>query len=214
MTQADLPTAAVGDDVPPERADGESRLLDGLRRGDPAAANELVERYTARAYRLAMAITRNVQDAEEVVQDALWSVLRSVDSFRGDAALGSWLYRIVTNAACQKMRRTARHRAEISLDDVLPRFHEDGAPTAIVDDWSERLDDPAIRGRVRAVLTAAIDELSPEYRAVVLLRDVEGLTVAEAAAAMGITVPNAKSRLHRARLFLRKRLAGVMADAA
>jgi len=101
MTQADLPTAAVGD--VPDGADGESRLLDGLRRGDPAAANDLVERYTARAYRLAMAITRNVQDAEEVVQDALWSVLRSVDSFRGDAALGSWLYRIVTNAACQKI---------------------------------------------------------------------------------------------------------------
>jgi RNA polymerase sigma-70 factor, ECF subfamily len=212
MTQADLPTAEVAD-VPSEGADGESRLLDGLRRGDPAAANDLVERYTARGYRLALAITRNVQDAEEVVQDALWNVLRSVDSFRGEAALGSWFYRIVANAACQKMRRTARHRADISLDDVLPRFHEDGA-SAIVDDWSGRLDDPAVRGRVRAGLTAAIDELSPEYRAVVLLRDVEGLTLAEAAAAMGITVANAKSRLHRARLFLRKRLAGVMADAA
>ena len=213
MTEADAPTAAVGDG-PSDRADGESRLLDGLRRGDPAATTELVERYTARAYRLAIAITRNAEDAEEVVQDALWSAIRKIDTFRGDAALGSWLYRIVTNAACQKMRRTAHQRAEISLEEVLPRFHEDGAPLAVVDDWSGRLDDPAIRGHVRAVLNAAIDDLSPDYRAVVLLRDVEGVPLAEAAAAMGITVANAKTRLHRARLFLRKRLASLMANAA
>jgi RNA polymerase sigma-70 factor, ECF subfamily len=205
VTQADVPSAAVGDG-PPDRTDGESRLLDGLRRGDPAAANELVERYAARAYRLAIAITRNADDAEEAVQDALWSAIRNIDTFRGEAALGSWLYRIVTNSACQKLRRTAHRRAEISLDEMLPRFHED--------DWSGRLDDPAIRSRVRATLNAAIDDLPPDYRAVVLLRDVEGLTLAEAATSMGITVANAKSRLHRARLFLRKRLASVIADAA
>jgi RNA polymerase sigma-70 factor, ECF subfamily len=206
MRQADVAGSALDDDA----ASGERRLLDGLRRGEPAAENELVERYAARAYRLAIAITRHAADAEEVVQDALWSAIRKIDTFRGDAALGSWLYRIVTNAACQKVRRTAHQRAEISLDDVLPCFHEDGAPAAIVDDWSGRLDDPAIRSQVRATLSAAIDDLSPEYRALVILRDVDGLTIAEAATSMGISLANAKTRLHRARLFLRKRLAVVM----
>ena len=210
MRQADVAGGALDDDA----ASGERRLLDGLRRGEPAAENELVERYAARAYRLAIAITRNASDAEEVVQDALWSAIRKIDTFRGDAALGSWLYRIVTNAACQKVRRTAHQRAEISLDDVLPRFHEDGAPAAIVDDWSGRLDDPAIRSHVRATLSAAIDDLSPDYRALVILRDVDGLTIAEAATSMGISLANAKTRLHRARLFLRKRLAVVMETAS
>ncbi len=210
MRQADVAGGALDDDA----ASGERRLLDGLRRGEPAAENELVERYAARAYRLAIAITRNAADAEEVVQDALWSAIRKIDTFRGDAALGSWLYRIVTNAACQKVRRTAHRRAEISLDDVLPRFHEDGAPAAIVDDWSGRLDDPAIRSHVRATLSAAIDDLSPDYRALVIWRDVDGLTIAEAATSMGISLANAKTRLHRARLFLRKRLAVVMETAS
>jgi len=210
MRQADVAGGALDDDA----ASGERRLLDGLRRGEPAAENELVERYAARAYRLAIAITRNAADAEEVVQDALWSAIRKIDTFRGDAALGSWLYRIVTNAACQKVRRTAHQRAEISLDDVLPRFHEDGAPAAIVDDWSGRLDDPAIRSHVRATLSAAIDDLSPDYRALVIWRDVDGLTIAEAATSMGISLATAKTRLHRARLFLRKRLAVVMETAS
>jgi RNA polymerase sigma-70 factor (ECF subfamily) len=214
MIRADAPPATP-DDAPPSGTDGgDARLLAGLRRRDPAAANELVDRYAARAYRVAIGITRNAADAEEVVQDALWNGIRNVDSSRGDAAFGSWFYRIVANAACQKLRRTAHRRAEISLEEVLPRFHEDGAPEVLIDDWSGRLDDAATRTGVRTALSAAIDELAPDYRAVVIMRDVEGLTLAEAAAAMGITVANAKTRLHRARLFLRKRLAAFMEAAA
>ena len=203
--------AVVAMDGPAAGVDGDGRLLEGLRRGDPAAAEELVGRYGARAYRLAIAITRSAADAEEVVQDAIWSVVRKIHTFRGDAALGSWLYRIVTNAACQKLRRTAHRRAEISLEEVVPAFHEDDP---VLEDWSERLDDPTLRSDLRAALSAAIDELSPEYRAVVVLRDVEGLAMAEAATSLGISVASAKTRLHRARLFLRKRLAAFMATAS
>jgi RNA polymerase sigma-70 factor (ECF subfamily) len=194
----------------PTRVDVDGQLLEALRRRDSAAAEGLVARYGARAYRLAMGITRNAADAEEVVQDAFWSVIRKVDTFRGDAALGSWLYRIVANAAFQKMRRGAHRRTEISLEEVLPAFHEDSAAPPLIDDWSGRLDDPAIRSDLRSALSAAIDELSPEYRAVVVLHDVEGLPTAEVAKSAGITVANAKTRLHRARLFLRKRLATFM----
>jgi RNA polymerase sigma-70 factor, ECF subfamily len=193
----------------PRRGESDHELVAALRDDDPAAAERLLERYGARAYRLAIGITRNVSDAEEVVQDALWSVVRNVERFRGDAALGSWIYRIVANAAFQKLRRTARHRTEIALDDVLPALHEDGH-VATADDWSDRLDDPAIATDLRAALSAAIDELAPAYRAVLVMRDVEGLSIAEASAALGITVANTKTRLHRARLFLRTRLAHFM----
>src|SRR5262249_58807263 len=125
-----------------------------------AAATELVERYAARAYRVARAITRHADDAEEVVQRALWNAVRNVDTFRDEAALGLWFLRVVTNAACQKARPTSRTRDDICLEDVLPRFHEGGGPT-VVDDWALRLNDPATHTRVRAALDAASDELPP-----------------------------------------------------
>jgi len=212
MTEADAPTV-VGDDMPPARPDGELGLLEKLRRGDPAATTELIERYAAQAYRVALAITRDAEDTEEVVQRALWNAVRNVDTFRDEAALGLWFLRVVTNAACQTARPTSDARADVSLADVLPTFHEDGGPV-IIDDWSLRLNQPALRQRVNAALNAAIDELPPDYRAVVVLSDAEGLTPAETASALGLTVAGVKTRLHRARLFLRRRLTALMEAAA
>ena len=186
--------------------DSDAPLLSALQRRDPSAAERLVARYGARAYRLAIGITRNAQDAEEVVQDALWSVMRKIDSFRGDAAFGSWLYRIVANAAFAKLRRGGIRRGEIPLDDVLPAFHEEGEHVAPIVDWSAAVEDPLSQTGLRAALSEAMDELPPDYRAVVVLKDVEGMSTADVASSLGITLPNAKSRLHRARLFLRKRL--------
>ena len=186
--------------------DNDGPLLWALQRRDPTAAEHLVARYGARAYRLAIGITRNAQDAEEVVQDALWNVIQKIDSFRGDAAFGSWLYRIVANAAFQKLRRSAFRRREIALDEVLPAFHEDGEPAALILDWSAAVEDPSAQAGLRAALAEAMDELPPDYRAVIVLKDVEGLSSVDVASSLGITVANAKTRLHRARLLLRDRL--------
>ena len=97
------------------------RVLAALQAGDPSAAERLVAHYGDRAYRLAIGITRNVQDAEEAVRDAFWSVIRNIGTFRGDSGLGSWIYRIVLNAAYQKLRGRARRRDDISLDECCPR---------------------------------------------------------------------------------------------
>ena len=186
--------------------DNDRPLLWALQRRDPTAAEHLVARYGARAYRLAIGITRNAQDAEEVVQDALWNVIQKIDSFRGDAAFGSWLYRIVANAAFQKLRRSAFRRREIALDEVLPAFHEEGEPAAPILDWSAAVEDPSAQAGLREALAEAMDELPPDYRAVIVLKDVEGLSSVDVASSLGITVANAKTRLHRARLLLRDRL--------
>jgi RNA polymerase sigma-70 factor (ECF subfamily) len=203
------PGSGAREDAQPDR-DGE--LVETLRRGVPTAAERLVATYGSRAYRLAIAITRNGADAEEVVQDAFCSVIRSIETFRSESAFGSWLYRIVTNAAYQKLRGRATRPVTISLDEVLPAFREDGRARQLAD-WSASLDDHTRRTELRLVLAAAIDALPADYRAILVLRDVEGLATAAVAATLGLTIPNVKSRLHRARLFLRHRL-GVHLTAA
>jgi RNA polymerase sigma-70 factor, ECF subfamily len=186
--------------------DRDGALVAALRRGDPTAADDLVTAYGDRACRLATRITRNAQDAEEAVQDAFLSVIRKIDTFREDATLGSWVYRIVSNAAYQCCRRRRRRSADVSLDNLLPAFDQHGRHVAPIADWSTSVDDPARQTELRMVLSAAIDELPADYRTVVVLRDVEGLPHREIAEALGLTVVNVKMRVHRARLFLRKRL--------
>jgi len=194
----------------PPRLDADASLVEALRRREPSAAGELVVRFGARAYRLAWRITRNAEDAEEAVQDAFLNVTRKMDTFRGDSAFRSWIYRIVSNAACQKRRGPANRRAELSLDVGLPVFHEDGRHAEPIADWSPAVDDPSRRTELRLALTAAMAELPADYQTAVLLHDVEGLPNSEVAETLGISVGNAKTRVHRARLFLRKRLAEAM----
>ena len=194
----------------PSKIDPDWQLLEALRRRDATAAECLVSTFGDRAYRLAIRITGNQSDAEEAVQDAIWAVIRRIDTFRGDAALGSWIYRITANAANHKRRRGARRSHEISLAEILPSFQEDGCHAEPIIDWSTELDDPVVQSELRSVLTAALEELPDHYRAVIILRDVEALSMSEVADCLNITVPTAKTRTHRARLFLRQRLAGFM----
>jgi RNA polymerase sigma-70 factor (ECF subfamily) len=184
------------------RIDRDGSLVAALRRRDATAAEDLVATYGDRACRLATRITGNAQDAEEAVQDALLSVIRKIDTFRGDSAFGSWLFRIVTNAATSRRRRGA----DVSLNDLLPVLDEHGRHVAPIADWSKSVDDPVHQTELRMALCSAILELPADYRTVVLLRDVEGLSHPEIAETLGLTVSNVKARVHRARLFLRKRL--------
>ncbi len=194
------------------RLDPDQDLLTTLRERGPTAAEALITSYGDRAHRLAVRITGNQQDAEDAVQDAFWSVVRKIDTFRGDSAVGTWIYRIVSNAAYAKIRRRPR-LGDIALDDVLPPFDEDGRHAGSITDWSSRIDDPAVQSELRSVLSSAVLELPAHYRAVVVLRDIEGLSPAEVADALAISVPTVKSRTHRARLSLRKRLSMFMATA-
>ena len=194
-------------------ADQDHELVEALRLHEPTAAERLVATYGDRAYRLARGITGNAQDAEEVVQDVVWTVVRRIDTFRGESAFGSWLYPIVTNAAYQKVRGRQSRRAELSLDDVLPLFDERGRHVAPVADWSARVEDPAVQTDLRVALTSAIDTLPTDYRTALLLRDVEGLSHLQVAEVSSLSVPTVKSRVHRARLFLRKQLGDTMTTA-
>jgi RNA polymerase sigma-70 factor (ECF subfamily) len=194
------------------RVDPDQDLVTALCEREPTAAEALVTAYRDRAYRLAARITGNQQDAEEAVQDAFWSVVRKIDTFRGDSAFGSWVYRIVSNAAYGKIRRRPKAFVDMALDEGLPPFHE-GGHEGLISDWSSGIDDPAVQTELRSALSSAVAELPAHYRAVMVLHDVEGLSMAEVADALAISVPTAKSRAHRARLSLRKRLSMFIAMA-
>jgi RNA polymerase sigma-70 factor (ECF subfamily) len=195
------------------RVDPDATLVEGLRRDDPAAVEQLVERYADRVYRLALRITGSREDAEEAAQDALWTADRKIHTFKGDAAFGSWLYRVTANAAYMKLRARRAKSHEIPLEDVMPVLDGDGAHFAPMEDWSERVDERALQGELRRVLESAIDELPPDYRTVLVLHDVEGLPNPEIAEALGLSLPAVKSRIHRSRLFLRRKLSGYLTPA-
>jgi len=154
------------------RADRDLALLEALRRRESTATERLVATYGDRAYRLAIRITGSGSDAEEVVQDAFWAVVRKIDTFRGDAALGSWVYRIVANAAYQKLRGRRSRRTDLSLEEVLPLFDQQGRHVAATGDWSPRVNDPSVQTELRLALTAAMSELPALSRTILVLRDV------------------------------------------
>ncbi len=193
--------------------DRDADLVEGLRRQEPGAAEALVAAYGDRVYRLAIRITGNSSDAEEVAQDALWAAMRKIHTFRETAAFGSWLYRITANAAYQKLRSRQSKRQEISWEDLLPTFDEMGAHAEPVRDWSARAEEPALQTELRTVLTTAINDLPGDYRTAFLLHDVEGLSNPEIAETLHISLPAVKSRVHRSRLFLRNRLSDYLRPA-
>jgi len=188
------------------RVDRDRPLVEALRLREPTAVERLVRAYGHDAYRLAVGLTGNAQDAEEVVQDASWAVARKIDTFRGDSAFGSWFYRIVANAAYNKLRGRRARRQEISLDDVPPSLHADGPHAEAIVDGAPNVEHRSLHAELRMVLTSAIGELPADYRTALVLHDVEGLSSPEVARSLRISVANAKSRVHRARLALRKRL--------
>jgi RNA polymerase sigma-70 factor (ECF subfamily) len=182
-------------------------LVTRLRAGDPVALEPLMDRYAKRVYRVAYGITRSEADAEEVVQDVFHTLFRKAESFEGRSALGTWIYRVATNAALLR-RRGKRHQVEVMLEDALPTFLEDGHRAGdrsyVLADWSDTPEEELLSRETRAVVSRALDALPDHYRAVLVLRDVEGLSSEEAAAALGESVASVKSRLHRARMALRE----------
>ncbi len=184
----------------------DERLHQELLAQTPEAVEELVARFGARIYRLAVRVTGRPEDAQEVTQDVLWAIVRKIDTFKGESAIGSWIYRITVNAAYQKLR-SRRGKEEVSWEELLPSFDSDGHLVESVHDWTVAFEDPAVQAEARRRLQDAIDSLPADYRTAFVLHDLEGLPNPEIAELLGISLPAVKSRVHRSRLFLRQRLA-------
>jgi len=213
VPQADTMTEPEPRPAGAPRVDRDAALVEALRRGDEAASELLLETYGDRVYRLAIRITGNEQDAEEVAQDALWTAARKIETFKGESAFGSWVYRITANTAYQKLRGRRSRRNEVLWDDLQPVFDNHRRHSQPVVDWSGKAEEPALQTELRTVLTTAINELPADYRTAFLMHDVEGLSNPEIAETLHLSLPAVKSRVHRSRLFLRERLSRYMAAA-
>jgi RNA polymerase sigma-70 factor (ECF subfamily) len=186
---------------PPQTEDQETRLIEKLRAGDDGAYEVMVRRYGGRMLAAARRILKNEPDAHDAVQEAFLSVFRSIGNFAGEAALRTWLHRIVINAALMQLR-SRRRRCEESIEPLLPRFNEDGnwaqegCPNIPLDDLQER--------RERMVLVReCMDKLPEGYRTVLLLRDLDDLDTEETARLLNVSTTAVKVRLHRARQALK-----------
>ena len=187
----------------------EQSLIAASKDGDPAALDALVRTHQNRVYGFAMRMCRNVEDAKDILQETFLGMVRSIREFREESKFSTWLYRIASNA-CLKKRRRGVHdptpEQELSLDELMPRPDSEGRKPEIAD-WSDDAERALLRGELSARMEAAIDTLPKDYKIVLVLRDVEGFSAEETAEMLKLSVPAVKSRLHRARVFLRRELA-------
>ena len=191
--------------------DSDADLITRIKRDEPQAFDLFVERYGSRIYGFGMRVCGEHEDARDVLQDTLLQAYRSLKRLDEPRALRSWLYRVVSNACLMKRRKRAgQPEREISLDELMP----DGADDAQreIPDHGELQDRAAERAEVRKVVREAIRDLPPDYRVVLVLRDMEELTTKDTAAALELPESTVKMRLHRARLAVRDRLAAAARD--
>ncbi len=182
----------------------ESRMIASILAGDAQLFHELIRPYERRVYAMALSFLRNEPDAEDVAQEAFLKAFRNLAGFRGDAKFGTWLVSITLNEARSRIRR----RDAIKMESLDETQDEQGQTSpALLRDWKEIPSEALERKELRVLLQKAITALPLIYREVFQLRDVEQLSVNEAAAALGITISAVKVRLHRARMMLQKNLA-------
>lgn len=185
--------------------ESDEALLAAARRGDRAALGKLLARHEAQVYRYGLRMCRNDDDAKEVLQETLLAMARTVADFRGDASIPTWLY-TVARSFCIKRRR--RKKGEPGASDVEPL---DAAAAQRTPAEAATPEEQTAARELDRALDQAIAALPAEAREVLLLRDGEGLTAPEVASVLGLTVEAVKSRLHRARLAVRQKLAPLMA---
>jgi RNA polymerase sigma-70 factor (ECF subfamily) len=187
----------------PIEIDDEAAIVAQARLGDAKAFSELLRRYEGKIFRLALHITQNREDAEDVLQEAFLKAYEHLDQFQGQSRFYTWIVRIAVNQALMKLRKRKSDRS-VSLDDTIDTGEDTVAREIAA--WDENPEQRYSREEINEILGSAIDGLAPIYRAVFVLRDVDGLSTEEAADALDLSVPAIKSRLLRARLQLRDKL--------
>ena len=195
----------------PQTDGNELDLIHKAKDGDPRAFTELVKKYESTVYNFAFKVCRDKEQASETLQDTFVNVYRKLDQFNNKAKFSTWLYQIVTNNCLMKRRRSKLEKSSVSMESTEvvseePMYDHRVPSIHSVPLWRDTPQDEIIKKELRAHLDEAILKLPMDYRIVFILRDVEGKSSEEAAKILQLSVPAVKSRLRRARMFLRKEL--------
>lgn len=177
--------------------------VEALRIGDRAEFARLVDAYSAPIYRLGLKMLGNPQDAEDVLQNTFLNALTHLADFEGRSSLSTWLYRIASNEALMLLRRK---KNVVNLDDFQPEDAEETPLPEVFVDWSALPEDELLSSESKTALDGAVKKLPESLRMVFFLRDIEGLSIRDTAEILNLTETNVKTRLLRARMFLREQL--------
>ena len=184
----------------------EEQLVKNLQAGNLDSFEQLANLYQKKIYSLSFNLTRNAMDSEDVTQEVLLTLFRKIHTFQGRSAFSSWVYRITLNSTYMKLRSRKKEHS-ISIEELLPSFNGSGFQQEKIQDWSEKTESLLFDNEVRETIQKAVNLLPDKEKIVFLLRDVEGLSTSNVSEVLNLSIPAVKSRLHRARLFLRKKLA-------
>lgn len=183
------------------------RFIERLRRRDEHAFNELVLSYEGQVYRLVWRMLGNRQEAEDMTQEVFVQVFRSIESFRGDAKISTWIYRIAMNLTRNRSKYLARRKqnSHAELDGAEPEIAHNGAQ-GITAGETNRPDWDAMGNQAERIVLECLSQMEDEFREILVLRDVEALSYEEVAAITGLAPGTVKSRLHRARTLLKSQV--------
>ncbi len=193
---------ALRNGSPPILDNDEAALIARLRANEAAAYEALVRDYGGRMLAVARRILIDEDHSRDAVQEAFLSAFKSIGGFEGGSRLGTWLHRIVANAALMKLRARGR-KPETRIDDLLPTFEQDGHRQNAVSAWDGAADVLAQRAETREIVRRSIVRLPDDYRTVLMLREMDQLDTEETAELLGVNQGVVKTRLHRARQALR-----------
>ena len=183
----------------------EGKMIAAILAGESQRFHDLIRPYERSVYVMALSFVRDESDAEDIAQEAFLKAFRNLASFRGEAKFGTWLISITLNEARSRLRR----KKLLKLEPLEVSNDDDGSHVspALLRDWKEIPSEALERSEMRSLLQKAVEELPPIYREIFVLRDIEELSINEAAEVLQISVASVKVRLHRARMALQKTLA-------
>ena len=192
---------------------GQQQIIQGLKDADSEVIDDFIQQFSRPLFGVILNYTKNPPDAEEILQDTLLRVIRKIDTFREESDIWPWMKRIAINNSIMWLRKNrARRGREIQLEVFTPTFSEDGYLQSPVFRWSVDPEDLILNAELADQLYEAIQSLPFEYRVPLVLRDTEGYPIKQIASLLGLKESTAKTRIHRARLAVRRKLADYLED--
>jgi RNA polymerase sigma-70 factor (ECF subfamily) len=185
----------------------QQQIVEGLKNLDPNVIDDFVDQYSRPLFGVILNYTKNPSDAEEILQDTLLKIIKKIETFREESDIWPWMRRIAINNGIMWLRKhRARQERTTQIEDLLPTFSKDGEFDHPIYGWSVDPEEVYLNSELAAELYDAVQSLPFEYRVPLVLKDIEGYSIKQISSLLGLKEPTTKTRIHRARLFVREKL--------